>query len=126
MSTDASRAMKTAGNKNRYCSVGQTLAKSAAQNVSGGLDLFSPDGFNAAQMIVRAVGQGGDDVEKMIEALAGWSFDGVKGHNTIRKEDHQAFIREFIYEIHEGKYRIVEVVPKEKTVFPPACKFASS
>ena len=40
--------------------------------------------------------------------------------------DHQAFIREFIYEIRDGKYRIAEVVPKEKTVFPPACKFPSA
>jgi hypothetical protein len=42
----------------------------------------------------------------------------------LRKEDHQAFLREFIYEIHDGKPRILETVPKEKTVFPPACKFA--
>jgi len=24
----------------------------------------------------------------------------------------------------DGKYKILEVVPKEKTMFPPACKFA--
>jgi branched-chain amino acid transport system substrate-binding protein len=52
-------------------------------------DLFSPDGFVAAQMIVRAVKKGGGaDVAKMITALEGWSFDGPKGHMTIRAEDH--------------------------------------
>ena len=31
-----------------------------------------------------------------------------------------------IRSIKDGKFRILEVVPKEKTIFPPACKFASS
>lgn len=52
-------------------------------------DLFSPDGFAAAQMIVRAVKTGGgDDVAKMITSLEGWSFDGPKGKMTIRAADH--------------------------------------
>ncbi|MEV0157606.1 substrate-binding domain-containing protein [Micromonospora sp. NPDC050686] len=65
-------------------------AKAAAAKIPGGtVDLFHPDGFNAAQMIVRAVQEGGgDDVDKMIAALEGWSFDGVKGKMTIRPEDH--------------------------------------
>jgi branched-chain amino acid transport system substrate-binding protein len=63
-------------------------AKAAAAALGGSLDLFHPDGFNAAQMVVRAIAEGGDDVEKMITALEGYSFDGVKGKNTIRKEDH--------------------------------------
>ncbi len=65
-------------------------AKAAKAKIPGGtVDLFHPDGFNAAQMIVRAVEEGGgDDVEKMIAALEGWSFDGVKGKMTIRPEDH--------------------------------------
>ncbi|MBQ1072160.1 substrate-binding domain-containing protein [Micromonospora sp. C31] len=54
----------------------------------GTVDLFHPDGFAAAQMVVRAIEEGGDDVEKMIKALEGWSFDGVKGKMTIRAEDH--------------------------------------
>ncbi|MEU4781390.1 substrate-binding domain-containing protein [Micromonospora sp. NPDC023633] len=54
----------------------------------GTVDLFHPDGFAAAQMVVRAISEGGDDVEKMIKALEGWSFDGVKGKMTIRAEDH--------------------------------------
>ncbi|MEU4381059.1 substrate-binding domain-containing protein [Micromonospora echinofusca] len=54
----------------------------------GTVDLFHPDGFAAAQMVVRAIEEGGDDVEKMVKALEGWSFDGVKGKMTIRAEDH--------------------------------------
>ncbi|MEU4771278.1 substrate-binding domain-containing protein [Micromonospora sp. NPDC023644] len=54
----------------------------------GTVDLFHPDGFAAAQMVVRAISEGGDDVEKMVKALEGWSFDGVKGKMTIRAEDH--------------------------------------
>ncbi|MFG3705534.1 substrate-binding domain-containing protein [Micromonospora sp. NPDC047670] len=54
----------------------------------GTIDLFHPDGFAAAQMVVRAAAEGGDDVEKMVKALEGWSFDGVKGKMTIRAEDH--------------------------------------
>lgn len=52
-------------------------------------DLFSPDGFVAAQMLVRAVGEGGgDDVDDMIASLEGWTFDSVKGSVTIRGDDH--------------------------------------
>ncbi len=51
-------------------------------------DLFTPDGFAAGQMIVRALERGGDDVEKMIPALEGWGFFGPKGQYTIRRSDH--------------------------------------
>ncbi|MFC7545092.1 substrate-binding domain-containing protein [Plantactinospora sp. GCM10030261] len=64
-------------------------AQAAKEAVPGGvLDLFHPDGFAAAQMVVRAVEEGGDDVDKMITGLEGWSFDGVKGKMTVRAEDH--------------------------------------
>src|ERR671934_23793 len=43
-------------------------------------DLFTPDGFVAAQMIVRAVQKAnGDDVDKMISALEGWQFLAPNG-----------------------------------------------
>ncbi|WP_431881379.1 substrate-binding domain-containing protein [Micromonospora chalcea] len=64
-------------------------AKAAKAKVPGGtLDLFHPDGFAAAQMVVRAVQEGGDDVEKMVTGLEGWEFEGVKGTMKIRAEDH--------------------------------------
>lgn len=53
-------------------------------------DLFSPDGFVAAQMIVHAVqaAGGGSNVEAMVGALEGWTFDAPKGSTTIRPGDH--------------------------------------
>jgi branched-chain amino acid transport system substrate-binding protein len=95
------------------------FAKSAASNVSGGLDIFSPDGFNAAQMIVRAIGEGGDDVEKMITALEGWSFDGVKGKNTIRKDDHALLQPMFQVTLVAGKPPLVNALSPDE-VSPPA------
>jgi len=87
------------------------------------------EAMNALKLGIEKSGfQGRDDTPKLIAALEGLEMkegdDFPQGDKTLRKEDHQAFIREFIYEIHDGKYRIVEVVPKEKTEFPPACKFA--
>jgi branched-chain amino acid transport system substrate-binding protein len=52
------------------------------------VDLFTNDGFVAAQMVVHALSAGGDDVEKMIGALEGWKFDGPKGPMEIRAQDH--------------------------------------
>jgi branched-chain amino acid transport system substrate-binding protein len=51
-------------------------------------DLFSPDGCNAALMVVRAAQESPDDVDGMITALEGWEFEGPKGTTTIRAEDH--------------------------------------
>ncbi|HJZ42416.1 MAG TPA: ABC transporter substrate-binding protein [Hyphomicrobiaceae bacterium] len=72
--------------------------------------------------------QGSADTMKLIEALEGLEMkegdDFPQGDKVLRKEDHQAFLREFIFEIKGGKHKIVEVVAKEKTMFPPACKFA--
>ena len=65
-----------------------TEASKALKAKVNTIDLFHPDGFAAAQMVVRAVQEGGEDVDKMVTALEGWSFDGVKGKMTIRAEDH--------------------------------------
>lgn len=52
-------------------------------------DIFTPDGFVAGQMIVQALtGAKGDNVDRMIRALEGWSFVGPKGQQTIRASDH--------------------------------------
>ena len=65
---------------------------------------------------------------KLIEALEGLEMkegdDFPQGDKMLRKEDHQAFLREFIFEIKGGKYRSWTSIPKEKTIVPPACKFA--
>jgi branched-chain amino acid transport system substrate-binding protein len=52
-------------------------------------DLFDPDGFVAAQMIVHAIEKSdGSNVDQMIAALGGWTFDAPKGRETVRPEDH--------------------------------------
>ncbi|MEV6850156.1 substrate-binding domain-containing protein [Actinoplanes sp. NPDC051411] len=57
--------------------------------VPGGVtDLFDPDGFAAAQMIVHALRTSPDDVDKMVGSLEGYTFDSVKGSLTVRSEDH--------------------------------------
>jgi branched-chain amino acid transport system substrate-binding protein len=74
--------------------------------------------------------RGREDTQKLVEALEGLEMkegdDFPQGDKTLRKEDHQAFVREFIFDINAGKHRIIEVVPKEKTLVPPACKFTSA
>ncbi len=53
------------------------------------VDLFTPDGFVAAQMIVRALSEAEpEDVDGMIAALEGWTFEAPKGTQTIRASDH--------------------------------------
>jgi branched-chain amino acid transport system substrate-binding protein len=68
------------------------------------------------------------DTMKLVEALEGLEMkegdDFPQGDKVIRKEDHQAFLREFIFDIKDGKHHIIEVVPKEKTLFPSACTFS--
>jgi branched-chain amino acid transport system substrate-binding protein len=67
--------------------VSQAMAE-RVEEAGGVVDIFTPDGCNAAQMIARAVEEGGDDVAGMIGALEGWTFDGAKGEITVRAEDH--------------------------------------
>jgi branched-chain amino acid transport system substrate-binding protein len=55
----------------------------------GQADIFTPDGFVTAQMIVHGLTKGGpDDVDSMITALEGWTFDAPKGPQQIRASDH--------------------------------------
>ncbi|MGW3954802.1 substrate-binding domain-containing protein [Streptomyces sp. NPDC004752] len=64
-------------------------AMTASVEKAGGTpDLFTPDGFTAAQMIVRAVGADATDTDAMVKSLEDWTFDGVKGEQRIRAEDH--------------------------------------
>ena len=87
------------------------------------------EAMNALKLAIQKSGfQGRADTPKLIEALEGLEMkegdDFPQGDKLLRKEDHQAFLREFIFDIHDGKHRILDTVPKEKTMFPPACKFA--
>jgi branched-chain amino acid transport system substrate-binding protein len=88
------------------------------------------EAVNALKLGIEKSGfQGRDDTMKLIEALEGLEMkegpDFPQGDKTLRKEDHQAFVREFIYEVRDGGYHIKEVVPKENTLVPPACQFSA-
>ena len=62
----------------------------------------------------RGAGRAGDEGRGRLPA----------GRQDPPREDHQAFLREFIFDIRGGKHKILEVVAKEETIFPPACTFA--
>jgi branched-chain amino acid transport system substrate-binding protein len=86
------------------------------------------EAMNALKLGIQKSGfRGREDTMKLIEALEGLEMkegdDFPQGDKILRREDHQAFLREFIFQIQRGKHKIVEVVPKEKTLFPPACSF---
>lgn len=70
---------------------------------------------------------GRQDAMKLIEALEGLEvkegYDFPQGDKTLRKDDHQAFVREFVFELQNLEFKLLDVVPKDKTVVPPACKF---
>lgn len=63
------------------------------EEAGGTPDLFTPDGFNAALMIVEAIKTGKGDVDAMVAALEGYTFEGPKGTTTVRAGDH-ALIQE--------------------------------
>ena len=92
-------------------------------------DIFTPDGFVAAQMIVRAVAAGGgSDVNRMITALEGWKFVGPKGAQQIRKADHAMLQPMFHVRLRtvRGKARAVPVKSFGfKQVTPPVTPFKS-
>lgn len=76
-----------------FAGAGQTDAEQAMIEFLDGkgqvADLFSPDGFLAAQMVAHALTEGGgEDVQSMISALEGATIDSVKGPVEIRAEDH--------------------------------------
>jgi branched-chain amino acid transport system substrate-binding protein len=65
-------------------------------------DLFTPDGFNAALMIVQALKKGDYDVNKMISALEGYKFLGPKGFEAIRPQDHATLQPMFRVQLVKG------------------------
>jgi len=88
------------------------------------------EAMNALKLGIEKSGfQGPADSDKLIAALEGLemkeSDDFPQGDKLLRKDDHQAFVREFIFEVKGGKYHILDSVPKEKTVVPPACNFTA-
>jgi branched-chain amino acid transport system substrate-binding protein len=91
-------------------------------------DIFTPDGFVAAQMIVRAVQRGGDDVERMISALEGWQFVAPKGLQRIRQADHAMLQPMFQVRLVRQSGRLVPRVVKRFSpgnLQPPVRAFGS-
>jgi branched-chain amino acid transport system substrate-binding protein len=88
------------------------------------------EAMNAMKIgIEKSKFDGRQDTPKLIEALEGLemklSDDFPTGDKVLRKEDHQAFPLQVIFEIKDGKHNIIETIPGEKTLAPPACKFAA-
>ncbi|MER7806240.1 substrate-binding domain-containing protein [Streptomyces sp900116325] len=106
---------------------GNAVEKSMLDSVTeagGTPDLFTPDGFTAAQMIVHAVEKGSaTDPAAMAKALEGWTFDGVKGKEQVRAEDHALIQPMFVAKLTgkgaTAEPKLVTTEPMDK-VAPPA------
>jgi branched-chain amino acid transport system substrate-binding protein len=90
-------------------------------------DLFTPDGFVAAQLIFRAVQKAdGDNVDKMISALEGWQFLAPKGKQRVRPQDHAMIQPMFQVQLvrKSGKYvpKVIKVI-SPGNVQPPVKSF---
>ncbi len=87
------------------------------------------EAINALKLGIEKSGfQGRADTPKLIAALEGLEMkegdDFPQGDKVLRKEDHQAMLRQFIFQIKDGKHSIVEVVSGDKVSYPSACTFS--
>jgi branched-chain amino acid transport system substrate-binding protein len=75
-------------------------------------DLFTPDGFNAALMIVHALKAAGGDgnVDKLVSSLEGYKFLGPKGFEAIRPQDHATLQPMFRVQLVKNGSRLVAKV----------------
>src|SRR5438067_1753276 len=72
------------------------------------------EAMNALKLGMEKSGfRGREDTPKLIEALEDLEMkegdDFPQGDKILRKEDHQAFLREFIFDIKDGKHHILQV-----------------
>ena len=76
-------------------------------------DVFTPDGFVTAQLLVHAIDKadGDQDVQKMITALEGYSFLAPKGQETVRASDHAMLQPMFVAKLNQvgSEYQAVLV-----------------
>ena len=87
-------------------------------------DLFTPDGFTAAQMIVHAIEEGQGDVDAMVDALDGYAFQAPKGDVTVREGDH-ALVQDMYQArlVEDGDSfvpELVETIPADQVAPPEA------
>jgi branched-chain amino acid transport system substrate-binding protein len=100
-------------------------------------DRYTQSNYEAMNILkvgmVKSGFRGREDTDKLIAALEGLhvklSDDFITGDKHLRKEDHQAFTSEYLFEVVKGtgdipRPKILKVVPPEKTYVPPACKFS--
>jgi branched-chain amino acid transport system substrate-binding protein len=113
----------------------EALPRLKAMDPSGPLpDRYLQSNFeavNALKLGIEKSGyQGREDSPKLVAALEGLTMsegpDFPTGDKVLRKEDHQAFMRELVFLIKDGTYHVEEVVPWEKTVVSPACHFTTA
>jgi len=93
-------------------------------------DLFTPDGFVAAQMLARAIRTGGgEDVDKMIASLEGYKFLAPKGFQAIRPNDHAMLQPMFQVQLVKSGNRLVGKVLGMVSAYqtaPPSKQFPAS
>jgi len=94
-------------------------------------DRYVQSNFEAMNFLKLGIQKSGfrgrEDTMKLIEALEGMEVkegdDFPQGDKVLRREDHQAILRQFIFDIKDNKHRLLEVIAREKAVVPPACTF---
>lgn len=92
-------------------------------------DLFTPDGFVWAQMMVRAIQSGkGSNVSNMIRGLENYSFLAPKGMQTIRSSDHamlQPMYQVSLINTVTGTYQpvVLKTLTNSETAPPVAAHF---
>jgi branched-chain amino acid transport system substrate-binding protein len=81
-------------------------------------DMFDGETYQALEWLTQAITAAGtDDVEKVIAALEGSTYEGPEGMRTMRKCDHQATKTGFIVEaVKDPKYP--HLVPKILARYP--------
>jgi len=83
-------------------------------------DLFDPDGFVAAQMIVHAIEKGDPgDADKMVAALEGWTFDAPKGSETVRAADHAMLQPMYVAKLSGAEPQLVRTLDAAAVAPPP-------
>ena len=87
------------------------------------VDLFTNDGFVAAQMIVHAIEASDSDVDAMVSALEGWKFEGPKGPLEIRAEDHAVLQPMFTATLKEEGTNVTPVPRDPAARSPPVTPF---
>jgi len=103
------------------------LIKYLAKQHKGVPNIFTPDGFVAAQMICRALQKGGTDTSKQISGLEGWQFLAPKGKQYVRAADHAMIQPMFQVQLVPGKnghfnVKVLKTI-SPGNVQPPATPF---